>query len=124
MKWYYLLGLAVVAALAFAFIASPKNADTAKLGETIEVYYSQTCGCCANYQGYLRSSGLNVKSISSASVDGLKDSLNVPANVRSCHTSKVAGYFVEGHVPVEAIKKLLAEKPDIDGIALGGMPSG
>lgn len=44
--------------------------------------------------------------------------------MRSCHTSEVAGYFVEGHVPVAAIERLLAERPEIDGIALAGMPAG
>ena len=49
---------------------------------------------------------------------------NIPSELESCHTTEVAGYFVEGHVPVEAIDKLLEEKPDIDGIALPGMPAG
>ena len=33
-------------------------------------------------------------------------------------------YFIEGHVPFEAVNKLLKEQPDIDGIALPGMPIG
>jgi hypothetical protein len=33
-------------------------------------------------------------------------------------------YFIEGHIPIEAIEKLLTEKPEIDGIALPEMPSG
>lgn len=44
--------------------------------------------------------------------------------MQSCHTTLVSEYFVEGHVPVEAIWKLLEEQPPIDGIALPGMPSG
>ncbi len=42
----------------------------------------------------------------------------------SCHTAVIADYFVEGHVPIEAVEKLLSEKPDVDGIALPGMPQG
>lgn len=42
----------------------------------------------------------------------------------SCHTALINDYFVEGHVPIEAIDKLLTEKPKIKGIALPGMPSG
>jgi len=49
---------------------------------------------------------------------------DVPLNLRTCHTTMVGDYFVEGHVPYEAIEKLLEEKPDIAGIALPGMPSG
>ena len=36
----------------------------------------------------------------------------------------IDNYFIEGHVPLEAISKLLKERPDIDGLALPGMPIG
>ena len=42
----------------------------------------------------------------------------------SCHTAVIGDYFVESYVPIEAIDKLLAEKPDVAGIALPGMPAG
>ncbi|MDR5683202.1 MAG: DUF411 domain-containing protein [Armatimonadota bacterium] len=48
----------------------------------------------------------------------------MPGALRSCHTMTVAGYFVEGHVPVAAIGKLLREAPPLAGIALPGMPAG
>jgi hypothetical protein len=57
-------------------------------------------------------------------VDEVKDRLNIPEELWGCHTSVIGDYFIEGHVPVAAIEKLLAEQPDIDGIALPGMPSG
>jgi hypothetical protein len=57
-------------------------------------------------------------------IGAVKDDLGVPVDQRSCHTNQVEGYFVEGHVPVEAIAALLAEAPEVDGIALAGMPSG
>jgi hypothetical protein len=44
--------------------------------------------------------------------------------MQSCHTTVVGDYFIEGHVPIEAIDKLLSEKPLIDGIALPGKPYG
>ena len=34
----------------------------------------------------------------------------------------MAGYAVEGHVPVQAIERLLAERPDVAGLTLPGMP--
>ena len=54
----------------------------------------------------------------------IKDSFGVPQDMRSCHTSMVEDYFLEGHVPLEAIRKLLDERPAIDGLALPGMPPG
>mgnify|MGYP001128288090 CR=1 FL=1 len=49
---------------------------------------------------------------------------HLPPEARSCHTTAPADYVVEGHVPFEAVERLLAEPPAIDGIALPGMPSG
>ena len=57
-------------------------------------------------------------------VDEIKDRFEIPQDMRSCHTSVVGDYYIEGHVPVAAIEKLLAEQPGVDGIALPGMPSG
>jgi hypothetical protein len=54
----------------------------------------------------------------------MKDGLGIPLDMRSCHTSMVGDYFLEGHIPIEAISKLLDEGPTIDGLALPGMPSG
>jgi hypothetical protein len=54
----------------------------------------------------------------------LKNSLDIPPEMWSCHTTVVKGYFVEGHVPVEAIRRLLDGQPAVNGIALPGMPPG
>jgi len=48
----------------------------------------------------------------------------IPANLRSCHTSVVGSYRVEGHVPIDVVRRLLAEKPAVSGIAVPGMPIG
>jgi hypothetical protein len=58
------------------------------------------------------------------SLDLIKKKHNIPGEMQSCHTSVVGKYFIEGHVPIEAINKLLKDQPDIDGIALPGMPMG
>ena len=54
----------------------------------------------------------------------IKKQFGVPEDLTSCHTARIENYTVEGHVPVEAIEKLLSEKPAIAGIALPQMPSG
>ena len=48
----------------------------------------------------------------------------VPTDLQSCHTAKVGGYIVEGHVPAEDIQRMLEEKPAIAGISVAGMPMG
>jgi hypothetical protein len=88
------------------------------------VYKSPTCGCCGNYITYLRSKGFDVEVKNVQDADSIKDKYGIPYEMSSCHTTVIGDYFVEGHVPVEAVDKLLTEKPDIDGIALPGMPAG
>ena len=62
--------------------------------------------------------------ITTENMQSIKTKYDIPKNMESCHTSIIDNYFVEGHIPLEAINKLLIEKPLIDGIALPNMPSG
>lgn len=92
----------------------------------ITTFKSATCGCCGIWTRYAEKEGfdVDVEVLSDDSLASKKIELGVPVNLQSCHTSIVEGYVVEGHIPSEAIDKLLSEKPDIKGIALAGMPSG
>jgi len=93
-------------------------------GKKITIYRSPSCGCCSNYADYASAAGMEVNMMTVSDMDAVKRKYNVPSSVRSCHTIIIGDYFVEGHVPVEAVEKLIQEHPDIDGIALPGMPSG
>lgn len=90
----------------------------------ITVYQSKSCGCCKKWVKHLEDNGFNVKSELMDDVTEVKLKLNLPMKLASCHTAKVNGYIVEGHVPANAIKKLLAEKPSLKGISVPGMPMG
>ena len=57
-------------------------------------------------------------------LSAVKRNHQIPAQLQSCHTAIVDGYVIEGHVPVAEIERLLAEKPDIAGLAVPGMPVG
>jgi hypothetical protein len=91
---------------------------------TFEVFKTPTCGCCDGYVSFLEGEQFKVKKTNMTSLDSIKKKHNIPGEMQSCHTSVVGKYFIEGHVPIEAINKLLKEQPDIDGIALPGMPMG
>jgi len=88
---------------------------------TIDVVRDPGCGCCLGWVAHLQRAGFKTTVVESA--DRLKNS-KVPAAARSCHTGTIAGYLVEGHVPAADIKRLLAERPKVLGIAAPGMPSG
>lgn len=94
------------------------------LREKVTVYKTETCGCCDVYTKYLDKKGVNVEVVDLDDLTPVKKEYGVPVDLSSCHTSVVAGYVVEGHVPLEVIQKLLLEKPDIRGIALPAMPPG
>lgn len=99
-------------------------ADTSVQGEKVTLYKSPTCGCCVSYSGFLKRDGYSVDFEEMTDADRVKKAHNIPLSMQSCHTIIIEDYFVEGHVPLEVIDKLLAEKPDLDGIALPGMPAG
>ena len=108
--------------------SSPRPASTLGSSATTAivayVYRSPTCTCCHSWEAYLRSHGYTVQSVETNDLASLKAQMNVPSTAWSCHTAVIDGYVVEGHVPVEAIEKLLAQRLQIDGIALAGMPAG
>jgi hypothetical protein len=67
---------------------------------------------------------VEVNNVSDSRLSAIKIESGVPSDLESCHTAKVGGYVVEGHVPAEDIQRMLKEKPAIVGIAVGGMPMG
>ena len=90
----------------------------------ISVVRSPDCGCCGAWIDHLQESGFTVEETLSDDVDAFKDQHAVPQPLRSCHTALVGGYVIEGHVPAEAIRNLLDQKPDALGLAVPGMPIG
>ncbi len=115
-----LLAALAVLALTGAIVA----VITAPEGAKATVYHSPECPCCGQYVGYLRKNGFDVRIKEVADMTSVKRRFGVPQDLESCHTMDVGGYAVEGHVPIEAIDRLLAEKPAIKGIALPGMLGG
>ena len=67
---------------------------------------------------------MEANNVSDARLTAVERESRVPDDLVSCHTAKVGGYIVEGHVPAEDIQRMLREKPAIAGIAVPGMPMG
>ncbi len=91
----------------------------------IDIYKSISCGCCGIYSEYVKGKvEPRVNVINLGDLYEIKETYGVPSELQSCHTTVIGNYFVEGHIPLEAVEKLLQEQPDIAGIAMPGMPSG
>ena len=96
----------------------------ASQAESLVVYKSPTCGCCKKWVQHMRDAGFSVEVHEQYNVTPKKDEYGVPRRLRSCHTARIGGYVVEGHVPADVVKQLLEEKPAIAGVAVPGMPMG
>lgn len=89
----------------------------------VEVWKDPNCGCCKDWMKHLETSGFTVRAIDSGNA-AVRAKLGMPARLGSCHTARVAGYVIEGHVPVRDIRRLLKERPVALGLAVPGMPVG
>ena len=120
------VALLILFFIIFNFITNKQEASSfTKDGKyNVEVFKTPSCGCCYGYVLFLEEEKFKVKQTDMRSLHAIKIKHNIPLEMQSCHTTILGKYFIEGHVPIEAINKLLKEQPDIDGISLPGMPIG
>ncbi|MBK1713760.1 DUF411 domain-containing protein [Rubrivivax gelatinosus] len=105
---------ALPAASAFAAPALPP----------VQVWKNPSCGCCGAWVKHLQQSGFVVSVTEVDDIDATRARLGMPAVYGSCHTARVGGYLLEGHVPAAEVKRLLVMKPVAIGLAVPGMPVG
>ena len=91
---------------------------------SISVWKTATCGCCGLWVEHMRKSGFEAAVMDVSDLEPIKQKLGVPPNLASCHTALVNGFIVEGHIPADAVRRLLKERPAVAGIAVPGMPLG
>ncbi len=104
-----------------ALIACAQAATAA----TLEVIKTPTCGCCSVWVERMQAAGFTVKARNVEDTSPIAKAAGVPDGLRSCHTAKVGGYVIEGHVPAADIKRLLAQKPKgAVGLSVPGMVAG
>ncbi|MDT8340705.1 MAG: DUF411 domain-containing protein [Longimicrobiales bacterium] len=106
-------------ALATAPLVGPPPAEG-----VIQVFKSPTCGCCGAWIDHLEEAGFRVEVVDTPNMLAVKGELGLPGELASCHTARIAGYLVEGHVPARDIQRMLLDRPDIRGLAVPGMPVG
>lgn len=107
-----------------ALSAQTTKRPAAKAPTEAAVYLTPTCGCCGKWVEHLTAAGFSVKRTVTPELDAVPARQRVPPSLRSCHTAVVGRYLVEGHVPADVVQRLLRERPDVEGIAVPGMPIG
>jgi hypothetical protein len=110
-----------------AALISPLAARAAIAGAAaplVEVYKSEGCGCCEGWIEHLKTNGFAVKAEDVGDTSVYRRKFGIPNDLGSCHTGFVDGYALEGHVPAAEIRRLLAERPKVRGLAVPSMPLG
>ena len=110
--------------LLLAFIMTACSPAGSPSSKEMTVHKSPTCECCKLWVRHLADAGFSMQVENNRNISPVKARLGVPANMQSCHTAEVAGYFIEGHVPVADVERLLRERPKAKGLAVPGMPMG
>jgi hypothetical protein len=88
----------------------------------VTMYKDPNCGCCAKWGEHMRGAGFTVNEINSSDMTTVKREQAVPERMHSCHTAIVGAYVIEGHVPADLVKQVLAERPAFRGLSAPGMP--
>lgn len=89
---------------------------------TLTMHKSPGCLCCDKWVEIAKAEGFKVEVIESSDMTGLKQRAGVPLAKISCHTTTAGGYFFEGHVPLDLVRKVLETRPALAGLLAPGMP--
>ena len=92
----------------------------------LEIWRSPSCGCCEKWAKYMASHNFKIKTnnVAHGALAKIKREAGIIPRYASCHTAKIDGYIIEGHVPVQDVERLLIERPDAVGLSVPGMPIG
>jgi hypothetical protein len=90
----------------------------------VVVHKTESCGCCHLWVEHMEKNGFKVVVRNVDNLNGIKERVGVPYGMGSCHTARVGGYFIEGHVPAADVARLLDARPEAKGVTVPGMPLG
>jgi len=117
-------GAAAVAVLAVPGLASARTWHATRPAVDMLIHKNPGCMCCDRWAAHLEAAGLTTEIEEHADLAAFKDEMEIPTDLRSCHTGVIGDYVVEGHVPAEDVLRLLDTTPEVRGIAVPGMPIG
>lgn len=122
----FTVAASVLAFAGLGLVAYAQPKPVSSRSSVAVVYKTPTCGCCSLWVEHLKTNGFQVEvhDVSAAQVRAVSKPAGLAEEMTSCHTAKIGGYIVEGHVPAADIQRMLKEKPAIAGIAAPGMPMG
>ena len=114
----------VLATALLVATTSLAGADEKSNSKAMHIYKTPWCGCCQVWTDAMKKAGYKVTIENVEDLSVIKKLAGVPDKLESCHTAQLGHYTLEGHVPLEAIQRLMTERPKIKGLAVPGMPQG
>ena len=114
----------VLLGAALGAVATTACAQTLRATPELVVYKSPTCGCCTAWVNHMRAAGFRARIQEQSDLAPIRQSQGIPDALAACHTALIGGYALEGHVPAQDVKRLLAERPRAIGLAVPAMPLG
>ena len=106
------------------FLAFANGQSLASTATRVSVYLTPSCGCCRAWVRHLQLAGFTTEVRMLDDLTAIKREFRIPEGFWACHSARIGEYFIEGHVPHGAIRRLLSDRPDAAGLAVPGMPVG
>jgi hypothetical protein len=119
--------IAAIGGLAYATdqpSAVPEKSTVTGYRPNIVVYKNHHCDCCVKWVEHLEANRFTVRVVHVDDLGNEKARVGIPKGKDACHTAEIEGYFIEGHVPADDIKRLIRTKPEAKGLTVPGMPIG
>ena len=105
-------------------VEMPPQIQPKATGTTVVMYKNEGCECCTKWAAHMEAEEFSVQEVAVPNLNEIKQKNGITYEMSSCHTAKVGGYIVEGHVPVADVQRLLKERPEAIGLTVPGMPIG
>jgi hypothetical protein len=109
--------IAVLAAAVAALVATWDRLFPVPPEKLLTVYWTHECRCAHSWIRSLESDGFVVRDFEIGNLRSVRERLQTPEMLRGCHVGTLLDYFVEGHVPPEALRRLADERPPGRGVA-------
>lgn len=122
--FYYWLAVGLLGGLAAALAMNWEVLFPVPHDRLVTLYRRHGCPCFRAWAEHLEEHGFIVRVFELDRLEPARTRLGDNAENPGCHFAVAGGYFIEGHVLAEDVRRLLAEKPKARGIAIVGNPTG
>ena len=111
----------VLPALASVHVPMPAKAEGSA---RLRVFRDPGCGCCLGWARHMEQAGFAVRVEEKPRTDPARRTSGAPPELTGCHMALHDRFAFQGHVPVTAIRRFLADPGPWRGLAVPGMPVG